>query len=261
MHIDLSDQYIRRNSLVHRLDPRVKVLLVLTYIVSLGILPDGEWVSFTLHFLLLIIAILFSKVEPLILIRRSFIVVPFVLVAISVLFTSPGEGWVHLPLLNWKITEPGLIRFVSIFFRAWFAVQSAILLTMTTRIPDLFWSLSALKLPSLLVGTISFMYRYLFVLADEALRMMRARSARSPRLADVPKPTLFWEGRVTGAMVGSLFIRSLERSERVYSAMLSRGYDGRVFVLSGPKMRASDWLILMGTLLFLILIQLIIYVG
>lgn len=261
MHINLSDQYIHRSSIVHRLDPRVKVLLVLLYIVCLGILPAGEWGGFTLHFSLLLIAIIFSKVESLDLFRRSLIVVPFLLVAVSLIFTTPGVEWFQLPLLNWRITELGAIRFLSVIFRAWFAVQSAILLTMTTRIPDLFWSLSALKLPSLLVGTISFMYRYLFVLADEALRMMRARSARSPRLANVPKPTLFWEGRVTGSMVGSLFIRSLERSERVYSAMLSRGYDGRVLVLGGFKMGARDWLILLGTSLLLLLTQLIIYMG
>lgn len=261
MHINLVDQYLHRESIIHRLDPRVKVLLVMLYITAVGLLPEGQWYGFILYFLLLIIFITASEVHFFSIIKRSFVALPFILAAIAVLFTTPGTEWFKLPFVGWTISESGAIRFLSILFRAWLAVQTAIVLTMTTRVPDLFWSLSALKLPSSLVAIISFMYRYLFVLANEALRMMRARSARSPRLPNTPKPSFFWQGRVTGSMVGSLFIRSLERSERVYSAMLSRGYDGRVLILRRYKMNRIDWSIFLGISIFLFSSQIIIHLG
>ena len=74
------------------------------------------------------------------------------------------------------------------------------------------------------MATISFMYRYLFVLVDEAMRLQTARDARSVGAGR----TLFWRAKVLGGMIGCLFIRSYERSERIYAAMLSRGYAGEV---------------------------------
>ena len=261
MHINLADKYLHRESIVHSLDPRVKVLLVVGFIIAVGLLPDGEWFGFTLYFLLLAIFIKSSRVKYSSIFRRSVVALPFIAAAVALPFTTPGIEWFKLPIVGWTISEPGAIRFASILLRAWIAVQAAVVLTVTTRVPDLFWSLSALKLPSSLVAIISFMYRYLFVLADEALRMMRARSARSSRLPDTPAPSLFWQGRVTGLMVGSLFIRSLERSERVYSAMLSRGYDGRVLILRRFKLSRTDWTTLLGSSIFLFSTQLLFHIG
>jgi cobalt/nickel transport system permease protein len=165
------------------------------------------------------------------------------------LFTIPG--------LEWTLSQTGLIRFISILLRAWLAVQSAILLGATTRVPDMFWALGALRFPRTLVSTISFMYRYLFVLADEASRMLRARAARSPKIPGSPSPSILWQGKVAGSMVGSLFLRSLERSERVYDAMLSRGYDGQMRTLTRFQMNSVDWVYLSSVGMGLSLIQII----
>jgi cobalt/nickel transport system permease protein len=134
------------------------------------------------------------------------------------------------------------VRCVSLILRSWLAVQVAILLTGTTPTDWIFWSLRALRAPGILVAVVRFAYRYLALMADEARRMLRARAARSARLAG--RPSLAWQGTVTGAMAGSLFVRSLERSERVYAAMLARGYDGRIRMAASPQMQRRDWLML-----------------
>ncbi len=236
------------------------MLGVVLYIFAVGLLPEGEWLGFLLYFLFLIISYKLSRLEFLFVLRRSLIALPFLLAALAIPFTTPGDEWMKLPIVGWTISETGAVRFASIVIRAWLAVQAAIVLISTTRIPDLFWSLSALGMPSILVSTISFMYRYLFVLADEVLRMLRAKSARSPRLAHKPKPSILWEGRVAGSMVGSLFIRSIERSERVYSAMLSRGFDGRVLISRKLKMTQTDWIILVFMIAFVIISQGLIHI-
>jgi cobalt/nickel transport system permease protein len=125
--------------------------------------------------------------------------------------------------------------------RTLLAVQAAVILTATTRFPDLIWALGSLRLPRPLVATIAFMYRYLFVLVDESLRMLRARTSRSAVRRGRRGPSVRWQARVAGGMVGSLFLRSLERSERVYAAMVSRGYDGQLRSLQRFRMTAQDW--------------------
>jgi len=113
--------------------------------------------------------------------------------------------------------------------------------------------------PRLLVAVFGLMWRYLFVMADEALRLIRARTARSGH-ADQPglKPggSLAWRGKVAGGMAGSLFLRAIERSDRIYMAMVARGYNGEVRSFALTRLRPVDWLILCSSLglLFVLLI-------
>jgi cobalt/nickel transport system permease protein len=261
LHYDLSDQYFHRQSVVHQLDPRVKVVATLLYIFAVGVTPEGVWWAFLVQFGLLLMVILLANLNVFYTIRRSFIAAPFILAALAVPFTTPGPALFQVPGLEWTITQTGLIRLGSILFRAWLAVQAAILLGATTRIPDIFWALGALRFPRSLIATIRFMYRYLFVLADEASRMLRARASRSPTIKGAVRPSMIWQGKVAGSMVGSLFLRSIERSERVYNAMLSRGYDGQMRSLIHFEMHQKDWVFICGAGLCLCLVQVLANLG
>ena len=110
-------------------------------------------------------------------------------------------------------------------------------------------------MPRVLVGIAGFTYRYIFVIGDEALRMMRARAARSGSSDRREGGSLFWQAQVTGGMAGSLFIRSIERSERIYDAMLARGYDGEARALRAPVLRPRDVLVALPFALALAAIQ------
>jgi cobalt/nickel transport system permease protein len=228
------------------------VVVTFFYILALSLIPEGSWLIFIFFFALILVAVYLADIDFTFTIRRSFIVLPFVLAAVALPFTTPGSSLFKIPGLGWKVTEPGMIRFLSILVRSWLAVQAAILLTATTRFPDLLWALGALRFPQPLVSTIGFMYRYLFVLADEALRMIRARAARSAQVPGRARPPIRWHGRVAGSMVGSLFLRALARSERVYAAMLARGYDGHMRSLIGFRMTNIDWVVFILVILLLI---------
>lgn len=251
MHYDLSDQYHPRQSLFHHLDPRVKVVFALLYILSVSLAPEGAWRAYLLFGLLLLCALILSRLGLFFTLRRSLVALPFMLAAFAVPFTVPGDPVFTLPWLGWVITKAGLVRFGSILIRAWLAVQAAILLTATTRFPDTLWALGAMRLPKVMVSTLGFMYRYIFVLADEALRMLRARESRSARKPGGSRPPILWQVKVAGGMVGSLFLRSLERSERIYAAMVSRGYDGQIRLLARFEMTPLDWGVVLLTLILL----------
>jgi cobalt/nickel transport system permease protein len=260
LHINTFDRYQSATSLIHRFDPRLKVVLTVLFIVGNVLLPDGAWPAFLLAWVLLLLLNPLASLSLTYSLKRSFIVLPFALAAVTSIFTLPGRPLLLIHGLPWSLTatDAGLIRFASIMIRSWLSVQMAILLTATTTFPDLMHALRHLRVPLPLVAIISFMYRYLFVLSDEALRLLRAREARSARLPGRRSGgSLWWRARVAGHMAGQLFLRSYERSERIYQAMVARGYRGHFLTLNPHSLHGRDrWALLVG-LLCLLLIQLV----
>ena len=89
-------------------------------------------------------------------------------------------------------------------------------------------------MPRVMVMILSFMYRYIFVLVDEVMHIKQARDSRNfggKRL---------WQLRTIGNMIGTLFIRSYERGERVYAAMVARGFDGHSRTLDQLNFGQAD---------------------
>ena len=161
---------------------------------------------------------------------RSLVALPFILIALPTVFTKPGDPVfeLYLRLITLTATAEGMEFFASVLIKSWASVTAAVLLTSTTPALSLLSALRSLKLPEILVAVVMLMYRYLFVLVDEAQRMLRARSSRSAAIGQGTGGSIIWRAKSAGGMAGSLFIRTLDRSERIYMAMLARGYDGGI---------------------------------
>jgi cobalt/nickel transport system permease protein len=111
-------------------------------------------------------------------------------------------------------------RLVFLFFaiRSTLCLLTMLLLANTTGFSQLLRVLKAIHLPALLLTTLALMYRYLFVLFDEAQRMKRARLSRT----FTAQPRRAW--RASAAVIARLFVRASERAERIYLAMCARGW-------------------------------------
>jgi cobalt/nickel transport system permease protein len=140
-----------------------------------------------------------------------------------------------------------------LFVRAILCLILLILLTNTTRFVELLRGLRKLGCPQILVMNLSFLYRYLFVLTEEAMRMKQARDCRR-----VGKAPFREELKVLSSMLGTLLIRSFERAERMHSAMLSRGYTGDFPVVSPKRFSWHDLIFISGVTLF---VALTVYLG
>ncbi len=242
MHFHLVDSYIDTGSPLHRMDPRVKVVLTLALILLIGLTPTGAFGVYVGFFAIMMAGAVIARVDPLVVLKRSLLALPFAAAAITLVFTVPGPSLGSIPLLGWAISETGLVRFISILLKSTISVQAAVLLMMSTHFTDALWALGALHVPKVLVAIISFMYRYLFVLAEEAVRLRRARDSRSAVLGGKAArgPSIRFRAKTAGRMIGNLFVRSLARSERVYQAMVARGYKGMLKQLAPPALTASD---------------------
>jgi cobalt/nickel transport system permease protein len=253
MHVHFLDPYRPRDSLIHRLDPRIKLVLAVAFILTNALVPAGAWPIYILLLALILCIEVVSELGMVFVLKRSSLALPFVLAAIPLILTIPGKPIFSFSAGPWMIhgSYPGLVRFTSIAIKSWLSVQAAIVLAASTTFPDLLVAMRALHVPQLLVSIFGLMWRYMFVLVDEASRLIRARASRSGH-SDLPgaRPggSFSWRARVTGGMAGSLFLRAFERSDRIYMAMVSRGYDGEVRTLPLPAIQPAQWVILIASL-------------
>lgn len=237
------DRYIAGQSPIHALDARVKLLLTLAVVLALSLLPPGAWGAILACALPIWWAVWRSGVGLGTILRRSFVALPFALVAVTLVFTRPGAPLFSLGLgpLRLTATDAGLVAFATILLKSWLSVQAAMLLTATTHFTAMLFALRALRLPAVMVAILSFAYRYLFIMVDEAQRMLRARECRAAALPGRPAGgSIPWRAAVVGRMVGTLFLRAYERSERIYVAMLARGFDGEVRALTARPLDSRE---------------------
>ncbi len=243
MHISYLDQHLSLESPIHRLDGRIKLIATLAFVLACTLTPPGRWGAFAALGAVWAGVTALARVPHRLLLRRGLVALPFALAALTLLFTRPGEVWMAMSLGRWElhVTVQGFVAFLSVMLKSWLSVLMALLLTATTSYPALVQALRGIGVPKLLVAIISFMYRYLFVLADEAQRLLQAREARSAHRDGCPAGgPILWRARVAGGMVGNLFLRSYERSERIYQAMISRGYAGELRTLEAGRLRPGD---------------------
>lgn len=245
MHANFEDQYHPGASILHQADPRAKILLAVGSILLVSLTPIQRWVGVVFILLLIWLSVWLSDLPFTWILKRSVVALPFVLAALPLPFTTHGTLAFTVPLINLQASQEGLVQMAGVFIKSWISVQAAILLAAVTRFDQLLWGLRGLFLPRALIGIIGLMYRYLFLLADEILRLTRARASRSGTVRGSSPPGLIWQAQISGNMAGVLFIRSLERSERIYLAMASRGYKGEPLLLTPLKWRKSDSILLL----------------
>lgn len=234
MKHDFIDRYARLESPVHALDPRAKIVALFTVIVTCVLTPPEEWWAFAIYAALVVIIANASNLPARYLLSRMLVVVPFVLV-VAVFMPFMHDGGTVYQVGFFTVSREGLLVLWNVAAKALISVSCMILLSSTTPFGDLMHGFERLRVPGFFTTVAAFMYRYLFIIVDEAERMKRARDSRNFR------GRWIWHARVIGFMVASLFLRSQERAERVYQAMSARGFDGTFPRWSDPKMRVADY--------------------
>jgi cobalt/nickel transport system permease protein len=234
--IGTMDAISRQDTFVHRMDPRIKVLTTLVFIVcvvSFGKHDISALVSFLVYPLVLVV---FADLPVAYLLRKLMLAAPFALLI-----------GIFNPLLDQEVLlrigavglSGGWVSFFSILLRFTMTVGAALILIATTGYQAVCMALEKMGVPQVFVVQLLFLYRYLFVLVDEASRMVRARSLRS----------FGGKGsgiRVFGSMAGHLLLRTMDRAQRIHLAMLCRGFDGTIRPFHPLRVRGWEVMFLVG---------------
>ena len=176
--------------------------------------------------------------------RRFALIAPFTAVIIIAIPFRPGTPLYTLELgfMSIVVTEEGLRVLFTVLEKAALSLFAAVVLLSDVPFTELLYGLQKLKIPKMLLTVLSFAYRFLFTARDEARRTERAWAARyygKRKLAQLA---------TMGKVVGLLLLRGFDRSERVYNAMLSRGYDGEIRALDKSKGGFAAYFYLIATL-------------
>jgi len=190
------------SSVIHRLPAGVKLGATLGLVGGTVLMPlaDQWWFAGTAALLLIIAGL--SRISPGFLLTRILALSPLVL-GVALVNACQATGRSH-----WLgVAERSLLCLLTVTLAA-----------NTTPFSGILRVLQKVRVPGLLITTIALMHRYLFVLADEAGRMRRARASRTFTR------TRRFQWQTLSSVVGQLFIRASERAERVYEAMCARGW-------------------------------------
>ncbi len=215
------DQFAHVDSALTRRSPTVRLLGAVILALGAALLPLGAWLQLTgLAIVVLGLAAL-ARLRPGPFLARFLPPLGFVfLVSVGILVLAPGDALLRVGPLT--VTDAGLLRFGSAMGRAAVALGAAVVLVSTTPFTELLEALRSLRIPATVTTPLALAYRYLYVLSDEVERLRRAARSRNAAAGAASRRTLLT--RVAAAALH----RSLARSERVYQAMLSRGYDGGI---------------------------------
>jgi cobalt/nickel transport system permease protein len=202
MRHDFFDRFSRLNSPIHHLPSYIKLLISIGIIFSVVIIPiHYRW----FFFIFLGVLILVSYISK----------IPWHFIGGRLLFLEPFALGIAVMSL---FQHNGLAIFLSILIKSTLCLLTVILLSNTTPFSEILSLLRRIGVPTLLITVLALTYRYLFVLTDEAARLRRARDSRM----FVVQKFRIWLSLTS--LLAQLFIRSTERSERIYTAMISRGW-------------------------------------
>ncbi len=232
--------------------PTTRIVCTLIMVIAIVATPNGHWLTWLIYGCGTIVLLGMSRVNVFKLCQRLAVESIFVCVSVLGILFREGEGVVwQCGFL--KITLTGLSVFGSVLCKLGLTLVLMNLLTLTIPIPVLFQSLNILRVPPLLIAILGSMYRYLDLLIEEFAIMRRSAIARN-LLAGKR-----WQRLVIGNMIGSLFIRTYDRGNRIHQSMLSRGYQGVVASKTPAKFNWRDRLTVGFTVSFAIVGQLAFY--
>ncbi|MEU9145889.1 cobalt ECF transporter T component CbiQ [Streptomyces sp. NPDC048349] len=224
--------YRHGHSAVHALPPHCKLAAAFAFVVVVVSTPREAVWAFGAYALLLGAVAAAARVPAGFLLRRLLIEIPFVAFAVLMPFVAEGE---RVEVWGLSLSVSGLWGAWNVLAKGTLGVAASVLLASTTELRALLLGLQRLKLPPLLVQIASFMIRYGDVITGELRRMSIARRSRGFEARGIRH----WG--VLAKTAGALFIRSYERGERVYLAMVSRGYTGSMPVIDEVVATRTQW--------------------
>ncbi|MDD5258415.1 MAG: energy-coupling factor transporter transmembrane component T [bacterium] len=233
-----ADEYSKINGVLQKIDPRIKIISTVLFVLLVNITSFNNSFSLIYYTFILVLCTLLANVPLLRIFRKSLVSLPFIIFfALFSLFYHHRQPWFS-----------GII-----VVKAYLSILTMILLISTTSFSHFLKALQKLKIPVVLVMIFSFMYRYLFVITDELMNVKTAKDARTVG------GSKWFHTKVLANIIGVVFISSYERSERIYQAMLSRGFDGTIRTLDDFSLKNRDYLFGVSALMIFIIIKIMEY--
>jgi cobalt/nickel transport system permease protein len=204
VHHVILDHWSQGSSFLHSLDPRAKIVALLVFLIALSTTPGDAFLPLGLDAIMLIAGILVAGLPIASLARRALVVVPFSFTFALISYLAGDR-----------------IRAIGLVEKSYLSAAAVLLMVGTTPLPVLLHGLESLGVPRLFILIVQFLYRYLFVISEQAQHMLVAAGCRRGLINR--RESSF---RAATGAVSVLFARSFARAEGIHQAMLARGFSG-----------------------------------
>ena len=229
---------------IHRLDPRAKLITTIIFIFTVVSSDKYEITNLLAFFIFPVTTAMMGNLSLKYICKNLLYVSPF---AVLIGIFNPIFDQKTILVIDQVEISGGWVSFLSIILRFMLTMSAALILIGTSGLFSICVALERLKIPRVFVVQLMFLYRYIFVLIDETIGLVRARALRS------------FKGRgmgisVAGSMIGQLLLRTINRARRIYLSMLSRGFDGEIRLMREINMNLTSFLyIVIWSSLFIIM--------
>ena len=232
----IQEPFANGNSQIHRIDPRFRIVVATAY--SFVVALSNELSVLMVAFMISILLVVLAELSTLQVLKRLSVVMGFLLLLWAVLpITYEGEIFFRIGPL--AMTKPGLKLSLLITVKSIAILMIIIALTATMTTATLGHALNRLGVPDKIAHLLLMTYRYIFVIEQEFQKLLTATKIRGFR----PSTNLHSYKTYT-YIIGMLFVRASERSQRVYHAMLCRGFKGRFYTLLDFPSSRRNWIFL-----------------
>ncbi len=204
---------------VHRLPAEVKIVCLVVFVFAVVATPRETFWPFAIYGAVILVVWHLARIPLRWILPRMLIEAPFLVLTVLLPFSAGGD---RIDIGGLNLSLGGLYAAWGIVIKGTLGVAGSLTLAATTSARELPLALSRLGVPALLTSVLVLMIRYIDLLTAEASRMRMARLSRGD------SPRLLHQVGAIAKSVGALFLRSYERGERVYLAMMSRGFDGKI---------------------------------
>ncbi len=235
-NIKYLDTLSQGSSWLHSLDPRAKLLTTLLFIITV-VSFDKYTITRMVPFVLYpVILIGMGRLPAGYILRKILLVAPFaVLLGMFNPFFDRSEHLVFESI----VIHGGWISFASLMLRFSLTVCAALIFIALTSFNGFCLALEKLRVPEVFITQLLLLYRYLFVLVEEAVRMIRARALRAFSSGNMDLKTF-------SALIGHLLLRAASRAERIHLAMSCRGFDGHVRIMNTTSIGIKEIIFVLG---------------
>ena len=221
MHHVVLERWSRGSSAIHRRDPRAKFGALLVFLIVLATAHRALPALGVALLLLLVGAIVAARIPLAGALARAAVVLPFTLA---------------LGAACWLAGDPE--RGFALVLKSYLSALAVLTLVSTTPLPLLLRGLETIGVPQFPLMVAQFLYRYLFVISEEAQHMRVAAAARGASALDLAlRPARF---RAAAGALAVLFARSYARAEEIHRAMLARAFPGRFLTLDPLRFGGRD---------------------
>lgn len=230
------DEYARHSNTLNSINSLAKLIVTVFYVVILASFSRYQVIALLPFMLLPVLAVSIGELPVTLVIKRILFFEPFIIIA-AILNPLLDRQLIHI---NGLVIAAGWLTFISLVIKGTLMISVGIILVATTGIDGIASALRNLRIPSIFITVVVLIYRYFYVLMEEASNMVKAHSMRKPNGKGI-------ELKVFSTMMGQLLLRTFSRAQRIYYAMILRGYKGEGFISRNAKFGFKDIIFVLFT--------------